>query len=128
MAVGSSRKTSSPGNIARVARRPRPRVGWSNASNDGGGTCAAVAAAVAAAASLLALRELVDDILAQCLGAARQFDRLEVHADGGNEDESDAAETNHEIEVRLSGSWHGLCGVVGGGQLRGRQCRRHVRR
>jgi hypothetical protein len=68
------RVTSSPGNIARVARRPRPRVGWSNASNGGG-------AVAAAAASLLALRELVDGILAQCLSTARQLDRLQMHAD-----------------------------------------------
>ena len=58
---------------------------------------------VAAAASPLVLRVLVDDIFAQSLGAARQLDRLEVHADGGDEDESDAAETDHEVEVRLSG-------------------------
>ena len=59
---------------------------------------------VAAAASPLALRVLVDDIFAQSLGAARQLDRLEVHADGGDEHESDAAETDHEVEVRLSGN------------------------
>ena len=61
------------------------------------------AGTVAAAASPLVLRVLVDDIFAQSLGAARQLDCLEVHTDGGDEDESDAAETDHEAEVRLSG-------------------------
>jgi uncharacterized protein with PIN domain len=148
------RVTSSPGNIARVARRPRPRVGWSNASNGGG-------AVAAAAASLLALRELVDGILAQCLSTARQLDRLQMHADlskvrlkrvsrrtassalwhvgcgrtksarlgfeacmayCSDDDECDAAETDDEVEVRLSGLRYGSrdSGEVGGGQLRGR--------
>ena len=96
----------------------------------------------AAAASLLALRELVDGILAQCLSTARQLDRLQMHADlskvrlkrvsrrtassalwrlgcgrtksarlgfeacmayCSDDDECDAAETDDEVEVRLSG-------------------------
>ena len=50
----------------------------------------------------VALRVLLDGILPQRLGAARQLDCLQVHADCGDEDEGEATEHGHEVDVRLS--------------------------
>lgn len=55
----------------------------------------------AAGAATLPSCALVDDVFAQRPGAAWQLDRLQVYTYGGDEDEGEAAEHAHKVDVIL---------------------------